>query len=145
MKFIKGLLSRGLVSAGLLLVVCGCSTTFAAREEAVVPVSVYDILQERDANRVPLSTNKMVNLRGVLTSVPWRGTNNSVVHFQDETGGLVLVGLSPDTFANVTAGDRVSVRGRVSQTRGMEEIVVERVRLEHSGAVPKPRDVWTTD
>jgi signal transduction histidine kinase len=117
--------------------------TKEVKEEPIV--SIYEVISERDSNRVPLATNKVVNLRGVVTSTPWRGTNVSVVHFQDETAGLVLVGRSPNTFSNLAAGDRVLVRGRLSHTRGMDELIVDRVRYENPDGVPKPRDVWTTD
>jgi signal transduction histidine kinase/CheY-like chemotaxis protein len=145
MKIIKGALSRGGAVLGLVLVWCGASLALAAAAKDEPVLFVHEILRERDANRVPLATNKIVVLRGVLTSTPWHGTNTSIVHFQDETGGLLLVGRNVQTFANLAAGDRVWVRGKVSHYRGMDQVVVDRIRLENSGSVPKPRDVWTTD
>ncbi len=144
MKIVMGALSQAGSMLGLFLVVGWTSFTFAAAKVEPV-VSVHEVLRDRGGGRVPVTTNKTFNLRGALTSTPWRGTNTSIVHFQDETGGLVLVGTKPQTFSNLNAGDRVWVRGKVSHRRGMDELFVERIRLENAGVVPKPRDVWTSD
>ena len=48
-------------------------------------------------------------------------------------------------LSNVNEGDTVVATGKIAQTAGMEELVVQKIKLETSGDIPKPRDVWTTD
>jgi signal transduction histidine kinase len=112
------------------------------KDDPVFPAS--QILADEDGNFVPDRLGETVSVAGHLTSEITHSQNRAVMHFQDDTGGLVLVG-PVKVFEQVRKGDRVKVRGTLTQNLGMEEIEVDSIRLISSGDVPKPRDVWTRD
>ncbi len=142
-SFVLALHGASTTAKGATMIAGTAAVTKSPKDEPALPVS--QVLQDENADYVPDLIGQPVTVAGILISdVNHNGKNRAVIHFQDDTGGLVLVG-SLKSFEQVRKGDRVKVRGVVSQNFGMEEIQVDTIRLISSGEVPKPRDVWTAD
>ncbi|HKR64303.1 MAG TPA: DUF5689 domain-containing protein, partial [Thermoanaerobaculia bacterium] len=69
---------------------------------------------------VPDRLGQQVKVRGVVTSVDFRGASGTEVYIQDPTGGVDIFSTSINTTLNL--GDNVEVTGTVAQFNGLTEI-----------------------
>src|SRR2546427_3457033 len=120
--------------------------------EKVTPIR--ELLRDNDANFVPDRLGETFTVSGVLISNPvnLRGfgpdatENASLVNLQDGTGGIVLFTHNTALLASgFRAGDAVQARGKLSQSNGVEELLLAEIRRLGPGAMPQPIDVLTAD
>jgi len=71
-------------------------------------------------NFIPDRLGQQVKIRGVVTSVDFRGAAGTEVYIQDPTGGVDIFSTSINTL--FTIGDNLEVIGTVSQFNGLTEI-----------------------
>jgi len=69
---------------------------------------------------VPDRLGQSVKIRGVVTSVDFRGASGTEIYIQDPTGGVDIFSTSINTVFNI--GDNLEVTGTVSQFNGLTEI-----------------------
>ncbi|HET7433359.1 MAG TPA: lamin tail domain-containing protein, partial [Thermoanaerobaculia bacterium] len=69
---------------------------------------------------VPDRLGQQVKIRGVVTSVDFRGASGTEVYIQDPTGGVDIFSTSINTTLNI--GDNIEVTGTVAQFNGLTEI-----------------------
>src|SRR4051812_17026008 len=124
MKMRTGLSLRAGSWLGLAMLVFWSAALFGAVSRTAAPISVHDVLRDENEDFVPDLLGKTVTVKGVLTSKPNDNEKSALVHFQDDTGGLVLFSRDPRAFAQFREGDTVLVRGKVGQNLGMEELEV---------------------
>jgi PAS domain S-box-containing protein len=105
-------------------------------------LSIGEAIRNR-SDRVAVHLGETLVLTGVVTDEPHDvGSGSSLANLQDATGGIALYGphavLPPGGFMR---GDRLEVRGKLAQYKGMEELQLEAAR--HTGATdpPPPVDV----
>jgi signal transduction histidine kinase/ActR/RegA family two-component response regulator len=133
-------------AGGIWGVALALLTAYAVAAPAPQSITlVHEVLRDENGDSSPDGLGKVVTVRGTLISKPNHNERKSLVHFQDDTGGLVLVSANPKTFDQLEEGDVVTVRGKVSQYRGMEELQVETIRLVSSGEPVTPREVRAID
>ena len=70
---------------------------------------------------IPDRLGQQVKIRGVVTSVDFRGASGTEVYIQDPTAGVDIFSTSINTVFNI--GDNLEVVGVVSQFNGLTEIV----------------------
>ena len=85
----------------------------------------------------------MVYVTGIVTDGSHDvGSGNSLANLQEASSGITLFGVhSVLPPGSLHLGDVVVARGRISQYRGMEELMVDEVRKTGSTQPPAPRDV----
>jgi beta-lactamase superfamily II metal-dependent hydrolase/predicted extracellular nuclease len=71
-------------------------------------------------NFIPDRLGQQVKIRGVVTSVDFRGAAGTEVYIQDPTGGVDIFSTTINTVFNI--GDNLEVIGTVSQFNGLTEI-----------------------
>ena len=81
------------------------------------PIPISEV-KKNDSNGVPLLTNQLVTVRGIVTVAGQFGTPS---YIEDNTGGLAVYGSA--FSAAVAMGDEVIVTGLVQPFRGLTEIV----------------------
>jgi beta-lactamase superfamily II metal-dependent hydrolase len=69
---------------------------------------------------VPDRLGQQVKIRGVVTSVDFRGASGLEIYIQDPTGGVDIFNTSINTAYNI--GDNLEVTGTVAQFNGLTEI-----------------------
>ncbi len=75
-----------------------------------------------DANGVTTRNGQLVRVRGVVTSIDFRGGNGVEYYIQDVTGGIDIFH-STSNFGPFTVGASVEVIGTITQFNGLTEIV----------------------
>ena len=70
---------------------------------------------------VPDRLGQQVKVRGVVTSVDFRGSSGTEIYIQDPTAGVDVFSTSINTVFNI--GDELEVVGTVAQFNGLTEIV----------------------
>jgi len=114
--------------------------TAASQTAGVMPIS------EAIRNRPDHSAahdGEMMTVSGVVTDGSHDvGSGNSLANVQDANAGIALFGghavLPPGAFGR---GDLLEARGKLSQYRGMEELMVEEVRRTGTTSPPAPQDI----
>ncbi|MEO8379001.1 MAG: DUF5689 domain-containing protein [Acidobacteriota bacterium] len=71
-------------------------------------------------NYVPDRLGQQVKIRGVVTSVDFRGASGTEIYIQDPTGGVDIFSTSINTLFAI--GDNLEVTGTVAQFNGLTEI-----------------------
>jgi fibronectin type 3 domain-containing protein/beta-lactamase superfamily II metal-dependent hydrolase/predicted extracellular nuclease len=69
---------------------------------------------------IPDRLGQQVKIRGVVTSVDFRGASGTEIYIQDPTGGVDIFSTSINTTFNI--GDNLEVVGAVAQFNGLTEI-----------------------
>jgi hypothetical protein len=69
---------------------------------------------------IPDRLGQQVKIRGVVTSVDFRGASGTEIYIQDPTGGVDIFSTSINTTFNI--GDNLQVVGTVAQFNGLTEI-----------------------
>jgi beta-lactamase superfamily II metal-dependent hydrolase/fibronectin type 3 domain-containing protein/DNA/RNA endonuclease YhcR with UshA esterase domain len=88
---------------------------------------------------VPDRLGQKVKIRGVVTSVDFRGASGTEVYIQDPTGGIDVFSTSINTTLNI--GDNVEVTGTISQFNGLTEIgpaSASDITILPPGTLPNP-------
>jgi two-component system, cell cycle sensor histidine kinase and response regulator CckA len=142
---VRGFWQRRVGILSLFLSVLFFSSPAAAQEPKTI--KVREALRDDDGNYIPDRLGETVTLVGVLTSDPLvLSPAASLISLQDDTGGIVL--FTRDTSlltGHFNRGDLVEVRGRISQYKGQEQVVIEEIRRLGTRAVPSPRDILAAD
>jgi PAS domain S-box-containing protein len=134
----------GIIS--LLIISVLLSALTAATQEPKV-VTVKEALRDEDRNYVPDRLGETVTLIGVLTSDPLiLSPTASLINLQDDTGGILLFTRDTALLAgHFNRGDLVEARGKISQYKGQEQLVIEEIRRLGTRAVPPPHDILAAD
>src|SRR5215472_5674947 len=128
-----------------LLVCIGLLAALAdAQRTSVAPIA--EAIRNR-SDYSPVHLNENLRIAGIVTDEPHDvGSGNSLGNLQDATGGIAIFGehklLPPGRFKR---GDVLEVRGKVSQYRGMEELLVEEVHQTGTAKEPPPREVLAAE
>jgi len=88
---------------------------------------------------IPDRLNQQVKIRGVVTSVDFRGASGLEIYIQDPTGGVDIFNTSINTAYNI--GDNLEVTGTVAQFNGLTEInpgTVSNITVLPPGTLPTP-------
>ena len=88
---------------------------------------------------VPDRLGQQVKIRGVVTSVDFRGASGTEIYIQDPTGGVDVFSTSINTTFNI--GDNLEVTGTVSQFNGLTEIApasASDITILPGGTLPNP-------
>jgi PAS domain S-box-containing protein len=116
------------------------ATAAASQTAGVMPIS------EAIRNRPDHSAahdGETITVTGVVTDGSHDvGSGNSLANVQDANAGIALFGghaiLPPGAFRR---GDLLEARGKLSQYRGMEELMVEEVRRTGTTSPPAPQEI----
>ena len=88
-----------------------------------------------DANTVPDRIGQTVRVRGVVTSIDFRGGNGVEYYIEDPTGGIDVFH-STSNFGPFTLGDNVDVTGTLTQFNGLTELVPTVITPLPGGTLP---------
>jgi beta-lactamase superfamily II metal-dependent hydrolase/DNA/RNA endonuclease YhcR with UshA esterase domain len=102
-----------------------------------------DIVDNTDSNPpadfVPDLIGQGVKVRGVVTSIDFRGGNGIEYYIQDQTGGIDIFN-STTNFGPYNIGDNIEVTGSVTQFNGLTEVdpgsTITNIVLLPSGTLP---------
>jgi len=109
-------------------------------------ITIADARVDVDANGftpgdyVPDRLGQTVHVRGVVTSVDFRGASGTEVYIQDNTAGIDVFSTSINTTLNM--GDNVDVIGVISQFNGLTELTpasATDITILAPGTLPTPQ------
>jgi beta-lactamase superfamily II metal-dependent hydrolase/fibronectin type 3 domain-containing protein len=87
------------------------------------------------ADTVPDRAGQSVRVRGVVTSIDFRGGNGIEYYIQDPTGGIDVFNSSTN-FGPFTVGDNIDVTGQLIQFSGLTEITAASITTLPGGTLP---------
>ncbi|HLH17991.1 MAG TPA: ATP-binding protein [Bryobacteraceae bacterium] len=110
--------------------------------QTVRPMPIAEAIRNRP-DRSAAHNGETIAITGVITDGSHDvGSGSSLANVQDAGGGIALFGshavLPPEAFRR---GDVVEARGKLSQYRGMEELLLQEIHRTATARVPAPLDV----
>ncbi|HUL51407.1 MAG TPA: PAS domain S-box protein [Candidatus Nitrosotalea sp.] len=120
-----------------------------AAEEPATPLA--EVLQDRDAKFVPDRLGETFTVAGILTTDPLPLNIHgrayaTMAYMADPTGAIALYASDPTILRRrFRRGDRVRVRGTLSQHNGTEELIILDIQRLGAGMIPQPREVLAAD
>jgi PAS domain S-box-containing protein len=116
--------------------------TFEAAAQVPMALTIGEAIRDKSDDS-PVHLGETLVLTGVVTDDAHDvGSGSSLANIQDPTGGIVLFGdykaIPPGSLKR---GDTVQAIGKLSQYRGMEELLVGSVRKTGTAKLPEPIDV----
>ena len=139
------------INAALLLVrilalfFLGVAVTYAQTTPALV--SLAEINQDADGDRIPDSLGDSVSIRAIVISDPFEVLSGPLyrMYLDDGGGGLMLQTAQAQLVESLSAGDEVLIEGRVDFYNGSTMIAPDKVDVVGATSVPPPITVTVND
>ncbi|MDR9488668.1 T9SS type A sorting domain-containing protein, partial [Salibacter sp.] len=122
---------------------CGGNTN----PPAPVELNIYPIgdVTTVDANGEPDSLGVVCGVKGVVTTIDFRGGGYSL-YIQDATGGINVFSFSDYNNVQPLMGDSLLVWGEIDQYNGLTEIIVDSLEILNTGnTIPDHQLVTSLD
>ncbi|MCU1350636.1 MAG: repeat protein, partial [Acidobacteria bacterium] len=97
--------------------------------------TIAAVIVDGNADFVPDRNGQSVKVRGVVTSIDFRGGTGIEYYIQDPTGALDIFSTTTD-FGPFTVGDSVEAVGTVTQFNGLTELTASSVTALPGGTLP---------
>jgi len=113
------------------ILIANATVTISANDQPL-PVYSIDQINSVDANGVGDSLGVRCELRGVVTTIDYRG-GGLQFWIQDPTAGINVFSFNEVSNYTVTEGDSIHVIGTIDQYNGLLEIIPDSIALISSG------------